>query len=422
MHPLSQSIMAPTSSSTLIFRLACWLMAALAFGQVMIAGVALAIRMESSKTVQYVEKSISTQPQVAINRPIESASTKESHATPVPRGPQPEATPVSPNPPASGIVETNPLPPPRPLISPEISDPLAERLIHEAKAARVSEDMMTAITKLDQALQTSPKDAHVLYELGLCHEAMGIYDKARQYYHQVYQLGTTTAGELYVQAADKLRSGFEQPLDKVHRVVLGRPRVFKDPNREKGEKVIITIPVQTVPGEAIEGRDLEVIVNFFDEVGARKDINPADTTNSQVESKWTTEPLDWTTGEELLQITYTLPPQDPQQEHLFGEKRYYGQVVELSYKGELIDAQAWPRILAHKLNKPNASPVFLDREMPPGFNPDNPLLPNAPEDDSSFDASPDHSQTNLSNPSSDPVGDDPTLLPVPPEYQNLPQP
>lgn len=417
MHHQQHSAMAIVASSTLVFRIACWLMAVMAFAQIMISGVAIAMRLESSRTVRVVEKIAPSEPQVAINRPMNQSSTtafstgaSDPAPTHVPSSPQPPIEPTTPV-----------LPPPRPLIVPEISDPLAERLVNEAKAARVSEDMMTAITKLDQALQSSPKDAQALYELGLCHEAMGIYDKARQYYHQVYQLGTTVAGGLYIQAAEKLKEGFEQPIDKVNRIVLGRPRVFKEPNRDKGEKVIITIPVQAVPGEQIEGRDLEVIVNFFDEVGARKEISPADTSLSQVESRWTTEPLDWSTGEEQLQITYTLPPQDQQQEHLFGQKRYYGQVVELSYKGELIDSQAWPRILAHKLNKPDAPPVFLDSEMPPGFNPDNLLLPNAPTDESPPASRPDYLQTDLPPPPPDQLGDEPALLPVPPEYQNLPQ-
>lgn len=409
--------MALAVSSTLIFRIACWLMAVMAFGQIMISGVAIAMRMENARTVKVVEKLVPSQPHVVIHPQtdvavIPSVTAMPSDSAPIikPTQPLPEVAPM-----------THPLPPPRPLATPETADPVAERLVKEAKAARVSEDMMTAITKLDQALQTSPHDAHALYELGLCHEAMGIYDKARHYYHQVYQLGTTAAGGLYLKAAEKLKEGFEQPLDKIHRVVLGRPRVFKDPNREKGEKVIITIPIQAAPGEQVEGRDLEVIVKFFDEVGARKEITPADTSHSKVASKWMTEPLDWATGEELLQITYTLPPQDQQQEHLFGAKHYYGQVVELSYKAELIDAQAWPRILAHKLNKPDASPVFLDREMPPGYNPDNPLLPNAPLDQPGIGSRPDYSKNDLAPPPPDLPADEASLLPVPPEYQNLPQ-
>jgi len=400
--------MARASSHTLIFRISCWLIAVTAFAQLIVSGVALAMRLENTREVKIVEKIVSAAPQVVVNRPPERAPTT---ANPIVAA---APAPVEP-------VATPSLPPPRPLHTPEIADPVTEKLVKEAKAARVAEDMMSAITKLEQALQTSPGQANALYELGLCHETMGIYDRARGYYHQVYQLGTTGAGGLYLQAADKLKQGFEQPQDKINRIVLGRVRVFKDPRAENGEKVIITIPVQSVPGEQIDGRDLEVSVNFFDEVGARKEIAAADTTHCLVESKWISEPLDWSAGEELLQVSYTIPTQDRQDEHLFGDKQYYGQVVELSYKSELIDAQAWPRILAHKLNKPDAPPVFLDREMPAGYNPDNPLLPNAPTDEANPAVRPDYSQQDLPPPPPDFPADEATPLPVPPEYQNLPQ-
>jgi hypothetical protein len=396
--------MANPNSHTLVFRLSCWFLGVLAFAQIMSAGVALAMRMESTRVVKVVEKVVPAAPAVVLDRPVTIA----------PRTMFPETV-------AEDPIVVAPLPPPRPLITPTTADPVSERLVKEAKSARVSEDMMSAITKLEQALLSSPNDANVLFELGLCHESMGIYDKARLYYHQVYQLGTTVAGTLYVQAADKLQRGFEQPEDKINRIVLGRVRVFKDPREDDGQKVIITIPVQAVPGEQIENRDLEVIVNFFDEVGARKEITAADMLQAKVESKWITEPLDWSTGEELLQITYLIPKIDPQQQHLFGEKRYYGQVVELNYKGELIDAEAWPRILARKFNKPDAAPVFLDQEMPADYNPLNPLLPNAPGNVIDPEILPDYSKQDLPPPPADLPADDATPLPVPPEYQNLPQ-
>lgn len=392
------------TSPTLVFRLSCWLLGVVAFSQIIVAGVALAMRVESGRTVKVVEKFVPSTPSVVVDRPMplppEPLMTLE-HI------PEPE--------------ETQPLPPARPLLTPSTADPVAERLIQEAKAARLAEDMMSAITKLEQALLGSPYDANALYEMGLCLETMGIYDRARQYYNQVFQLGTTGAGQLYLQAAEKLKQGFEQPQDKINRIVLGRVRVFKDPRVEAGEKVIITIPVQAVPGEQIEGRDLEVSVNFFNVVGANKVITPANNVECPAVTQWVTEPADWSTGEELLQVSYTIPPQDPQQEHLFGDMRYYGQVVELSYKGELIDAQAWPRILAHKLNKPDTQPVFLDQAMPPDYNPDNPLLPNAPTGELSNPAPPDYSTQDLPPLPEGLLSDDPTLLPVPPEYQNLPQ-
>lgn len=383
-------------------------MGVMAFVQLLIAGVALAMRLEQTREVKVVEKIVPT--------PVPAPQV---NVTPMPIPMIPEIADVPP------AVETRPLPAPRPLTEPPIADPKAEALVKEARKARIAEDMMSAITKLQEALQITPDEPNALYELGQVHEDMGIYDKAREYYHKLKEMGTTGAGTLYLKASDKLIAGFEQPQDKINRIVLGRSRVFKDPDRSEGEKVIISIPVQSIPGENIDPRDLEVTVNFFDEVGAQKEIKPYDANSSKVEYKWFTAPTDWETGEELLQVTYTIPPQDVQQEHIFGNKRYYGQVVELTYKGELIDAQAWPRILAHKLNKPDAAPVFLDQEMPPDYNPENPLLPNIspsaqdPLALPSYDTPPPtDGATDLPPPPTDLPPED--AYPVPPEYQNLP--
>lgn len=363
--------MAHASLHQLTFRISCWLLAIMAFAQLVIAAVSLAMRFELSQQQQPQQRNTENLPKVAVNEPrpaLPIPPKKAPTPPPIPDVVAPLTQPVNPT----------PLPPARSLTMPAIGDPVTEKLWKEAKTARLAEDMMTAITKLEQALQHSPKQPQILFELGLCHEDMGIYDRAKQYYHQVFQLGTTTAGQLYLQSAEKLKSGFEQPQDKINRLVLGRIRVFQDPHHRDGEKIILTIPVQCPPSEKIEGRDLEVRVNFFEELGPQKEVHPADTSQGKVEYLWTTEPLDWTTGEELLQVSYTTAPLDAQQAHLFGKKKYHGQVVELLYKGQLIDAQAWPRILAHKLNRPDSSPMFLEGEMPLDFNQENPLLPNAP--------------------------------------------
>jgi hypothetical protein len=83
-------------------------------------------------------------------------------------------------------------------------------------------------------------------------------------------------------------------------------------------------------------------------------------------------------------MNYTIPPQDNQTEHLFGSRTYYGQVVSLLYKGEVLDVQAWPRDLAARIPKapvmPSSDgmlPEFQD-SLPPDFDPEIPLLPALP--------------------------------------------
>lgn len=93
-------------------------------------------------------------------------------------------------------------------------------------------------------------------------------------------------------------------------------------------------------------------------------------------------PFDWAGGEESLRVNYRIPIRDEQTAHLFGKLSYYGQVVTLKYKGEVLDVQAWPRDLAARIgqaapagDQPSDFPEFLDQDiLPPNFDPDIPLL------------------------------------------------
>ena len=85
-----------------------------------------------------------------------------------------------------------------------------------------------------------------------------------------------------------------------------------------------------------------------------------------------------------MRMTYVIPKQDDQTEHLFGERTYYGQVVSLLYKGEVVDVQAWPRDLAARIQqKPAAAPgeqmlPEFQNTLPADFDPNLPLLPPLP--------------------------------------------
>ena len=105
-----------------------------------------------------------------------------------------------------------------------------------------------------------------------------------------------------------------------------------------------------------------------------------------VASRWISLPWDWAGGSEQLRMTYSIPDRDLATDHLFGELRYYGQVVTLSYDGEVLDVQAWPRDLAARITRQPENgygdlpvPLFQDA-LPPGFDPNSPmLLPTLPE-------------------------------------------
>jgi TPR repeat len=262
---------------------------------------------------------------------------------------------------------------------PLVGDPKSERMVTEARQARVAGDMGVAIMKLEEALTQSPDDPTVHYELGLVHEQMGVYDTAAAHFEKVFQMGIAEAGSLYELAAGKLRDGFEQPDAMLGKLSLGRVRIFKDPNDAAGQRVILTIPLQKSPGEEIDSSKIEVLVRFFNRNSKGEIVQLED--KSWVTEKWISLPFDWTGGEESLRMNYLIPNQDSQTEHLFGERTYYGQVVSLIYQGEVLDVQAWPRDLAARISSVPAThpgepmfPEFQDT-LPLDFDPNLPLLP-----------------------------------------------
>ncbi len=352
-----------------VFAIACCALGIIAFSQLLISGIALAARLEQNQKVRIVEREVEKIVPYYVTPP--GAAPLSSPPAPLDTLPRPPADSAS-----SPVV-----PNPTPLTTPPIANPRAERLINEARTARVAGDMGMAIVKLEEALKESPDEPNALYELGLVHEMMGVYERASYFYEKVFQLGVGRSGELYKSAASKLRDGFEQPGDLRGKIALGRVRVFKDPKTDQDERVILSIPVIKAPDQEVQLPDLQVEVHFFNKTSKGEIVKLED--KSWATMNWATLPFDWAGGEETLRVDYVIPSRDTQTNHLFGELDYYGQVATLSYKNEILDVQAWPRDLAARIGQnsqsdPNVNdfPEFLDMDsLPPNFDPAIPLLP-----------------------------------------------
>ena len=366
---------------TRVFSIACWALGFIASAQVWIASLSVMDRLQQAANPEIIEKEIIRH--VVVRVPADSTETMQESAI-VSR--PPVAAPRVPTPPARppAAFPEELLPAPRPLSTPAIADPVSERLVREAREARVAGDMGKAIVKLEEALGNTPQEPAVLFELGIVHEQMGVFDRASDFYQKVFELGTSGSGTYYESAAVKLRDGFENPADNIGKLSLGRVRIFESPDKSNGQTVILTIPIQKSPSFDAQDDLLEVSVNFFNRTTKGEIIQLED--ESWVRKEWASLPFDWAKGEELLRMTYTIPPQDRQTEHLFGARSYYGQVVSLSYQGEILDVQAWPRDLAARLpgtpahaNGNNQFPDFLDslpNDSDPGLGE---LLPPLPE-------------------------------------------
>jgi hypothetical protein len=368
--------------SDLVFRLSCWVLALVAFGQLLTAGVALAVRVERAQEVKYVEKEGPTK--------IITLAAAAPAVAAVP--PTPKAVVLPPLP------EPTELPAPRPLTVPVSADPVVERLVSEARKARIADNMSTAMNKVEAALDIAPKDPNVLYEKALIYEEMATADpihadQAADAYQQILSLGTTGAGSLYSLAGEKLAAGIAMPADLRGEMALGRVRIFKDDDHEEGQRVVVTVPVHAAPGSALEDGDLEVKVTFYDSMmqKGKREIVQTVVGVKKENVKYVSLPFDFATGEELVRFTYILPKDDLQQEQLFGKREYYGQVVELIYKGEVLDAAAWPRHLSSRGpagqpqqqpgNPWDQMPEFLTEDMiGPGVLPtqEGDFLPNLP--------------------------------------------
>ncbi len=84
-----------------------------------------------------------------------------------------------------------------------------------------------------------------------------------------------------------------------------------------------------------------------------------------IQKSWVTEPADWAGGaEESAEAIYELPALELAEVHIFGERRYFGHVVELYYKGELMDQFAHPGRL-HGLHARDQYKQHYDPEMVP---------------------------------------------------------
>ncbi len=356
----------PIRQSVLVFRLSCWVLGLIAFGQLLAAGVAVSVRVERAQQVRVEEKIVT------------KLVTVPAPAPP----PKREVVAVAPAAALPPMPETTPLPPARPLAVPVIADPEIERLVNEARAARIADDMATAITKLESAREAAPRDPSVLYETGLTYEHMAAVDaryadQAADAYQAVFDLGIAGAGALYELAAKKLSVGIAMPADPRGELALGRVRIFEDDASPDGQRVLMDVPVQLAPGTEIDANDLVVKVNFFDSTmrNGKEEILPAAEGLCQTVHEWVSGEFDFLGGEERLRVTYILPPQELQQDHLFGKRSYYGYTVDLYYKEALIDSQAWPRHLSARgarEERPNDMPEFVDELI--DIDPVNALL------------------------------------------------
>jgi|GEM_PF-5911827 len=266
---------------------------------------------------------------------------------------------------------------------PAVNNPLEDRLLRDARTARVKSDMRMVALKLGEVLTKFPESVHAHYQLADMYEAMGIYDKAIEHYEAVFSFGLSVAGPLYKTASQKLIQGFYKETNYGEKMAIGTIHQFEDSNITQAQDITITIPIISSPSHVIEPDQVSIEVKIFDKQG--KNVVRSLHSNSP-EFTWSRPVRDWmTNGEEFLIAKYYLTNDETNPLFQSLEPRaYYGYVIELYYEGVLLDQVAWPRILSNKIAGQSGSDLF-DFSFEDGYddiNPENLLLPlpeNKPE-------------------------------------------
>lgn len=348
------------------FVVACWVLGGLAFVLLLMVGISFSL---SGRTV-VVEKVVEVpvpQPDVPEPRPSVSGTPvagDEAAASGEPAGHAPAvkprsveemlreadlADPADDPALASAAVAGNggepssrePLPAENPAdMMPAMTEEVAA-LVKAARYAQIEGDLKVAVLKLEQAMRLEPDNPVVLYYYGLTYEWLRNADKSREFFLKVYTQ-REKAGKYFSRAAKHLQSGFSSAADMRGNMSFGTILEYRDPECPAGERVKLTVPIFMKDGLNVRPEDLHIRIQFFDKVNGKK----VELTRAPEPSiAWTTEPVDWADGEEIMEVTYYMPPLTEEEAIAFGSLKYYGYTAKLYYKGEPMDCHASPPVL-----------------------------------------------------------------------------
>lgn len=342
------------------FGIACWTLAGFAFILLLMVGISFSL---SSRTL-VVEKEV----RVAVIPPVQDSVPAASPGVPVvsvsapedlipesavtPRSvdqmleedmsdPDVDAGPlaVAPAISGSGSPETAELDSKMNGV-PEMTEQVAD-LVRAARYAQIEGDLKIAVLKLEEALRLEPENPVVLYYYGLTYEWLRNADKSREFFMKVYTQ-RDKAGKYFSRAAKHLQAGFSSAADMRGNMSFGTILEYKEPDCPAGEKVTLTVPIFMKDGLNVRPEDLHIRIQFFDKVNGKK---VEMTRAPEPASKWITDTVDWSDGEEIMEVTYCMPPLTEEEAIAFGSLKYYGYTAKLYYKGEPMDCHASPPVL-----------------------------------------------------------------------------
>lgn len=385
---MSESPLPEKNARDRAFGIACWTLGALAFILLLMVGVSFSLSARTVVVEKVVEMPVAVAAEAAPQAPsaaIEDGDPADVAAVPgtsseKPRSVEemlrdadlsdpaddPDPAAVAAAVPGGGDVSSQA--PRAPEDPAEAMPPMTEEVAELVKAARYAQidgDLKVAVVKLEQAMRLEPDNPVVLYYYGLTYEWLRNADKSREFFLKVYTQ-REKAGKYFARAARHLQAGFSSPADLRGDMSFGTILEYRDPECPAGERVKLIVPILMKDGLNVRPEDLRVIVQFFDKVNGKK---VEKTHAPEPSSRCVTEPADWADGEEIMEVTYYMPPLTEEETIAYGSLKYYGYTAKLYYKGEPMDCHASPPVLflLEQMNQssPSGMPEIYDGGLLP---------------------------------------------------------
>ena len=352
---MSESLPPEKGANDRAFGVACWTLGGLAFVLLLMVGVSFSLSVRTVVVEKVVEKPVPVPAREKQERPagvVEDGAAEETvHMADVPAPPSEKprsveemlreadlSDPAADSVPVAAAVAGGgdsasgaSLPAEDPdEVMPPMTEEVAE-LVKAARYAQIEGDLKVAVVKLEQAMRLEPDNPVVLYYYGLTYEWLRNADKSREFFLKVYTQ-REKAGKYFARAARHLQAGFSSPADLRGDMSFGTILEYRDPDKVNGKKV-------------------------------EKTHAP------EPSSRCVTEPADWADGEEIMEITYYMPPLTEEETIAYGSLKYYGYTAKLYYKGEPMDCHASPPVLflLEQMNQssPSGLPEIYDGGLLP---------------------------------------------------------
>ena len=277
----------------------------------------------------------------------------------------------------------------------------AERLLNQARKLRDRGDTTTALARLQEAVQSDPKNASVLAEMAMIYESMQLFERSNETWRRIQELGPS-AGALYELADMKLKVGVPTaastpvgptalafgadgiPDGSTFGITEVTPTVTNDPDAET--HFTLRVAVKKRPGASIDYTQVKIQVFFYDTADNNQRVV---LTDADVSYEWLTPNHNWQeTNPEILAVTYlrarkdaissdaaltaaaaavvppvpggkksrsTKPP--PTEPMDTGQRKYLGYIVRVYYKDQLQAVRAEPNRLLNLFPPPFTAPT-----------------------------------------------------------------